>query len=39
MPHVPLKKKLYSQHATQCTTSANMHSHMEEGCFSKKKVL
>jgi len=28
---------MHSQHATQCTTSANMHSHMGEGCFPEEK--
>jgi len=28
---------MHNQHVTQCTTSANMHSHMVEGCFPKKK--
>jgi len=31
MSRVPLKKILYSERATQCTTSTNMHSHMGEG--------
>jgi len=28
---------MHSQHATQCSTSANMHCHMGEGLFRKKK--
>jgi len=28
---------MHNQHATQCTTLANMHSHMEEGCFPEEK--
>jgi len=28
---------MHSQHATQYTTSANMHSHMREGCFPEEK--
>jgi len=28
---------MHSQHATQCNTSANMHSHMEDGCFPEEK--
>jgi len=28
---------MHSQYATLCTTSANMHSHMGERCFSEKK--
>ena len=28
---------MHSQHATQCTTSANMHNHMGEGCFPEEK--
>jgi len=28
---------MHSQHATQCTTSANMHSHMGWVFFRKKK--
>ena len=28
---------MHSQHATQCTLSANMHSHMGEGCFPEEK--
>jgi len=28
---------MHNQHATQCTTLANMHSHMGEGCFPEKK--
>jgi len=37
MPRIPLKK-LYSQHATQCITSANMHSHIG-GVFRRKKKV
>jgi len=28
---------MHNHHATQCTTSANMHSHIGEGCFSEEK--